>query len=1169
MERFLHTKRIHGGYVAVLLSFFRTKRKDQSPAANNAGDEANHSQNSDTATPQPEASSPVDALGTPLPDPSDTVDASASPVEIEESTQMQDNDLWREAFERISKEEKEQISEDLGQSGNENTAKSLIRIEKDQAKFNKESAKDLVRTVKDHEAKFTNEATKIKVGERVIFWRDYAARVVDGLTVLGDIGVQFAPAPSAVVWSALKVLLKAHVSEYESLVAILGCAAKALPLVKCGAVYEAVYLRDISDNSDESTANLREALVDLYAKILQLLARVKRDLKANGVELFLRALVHPGATEESIQKLDEAGKQLGLSVQACEAVQRKRENAKFQGLLESLDKPLRHIDEGVKIMLDKMSENDRTKMLDKFSNLSFGSQHERRTRYRIERTGKWLLNHQEFTEWEESSSSSILWLTGEMGVGKSILTSNVVDRYWVQNTNQSTPTAEGFAFFYYSKNDQEMKGDPIEHILGSFLRQLAIAPYDSKEIYRDLVELHRGMEEKKMTFDAVNYKQVMSRIVNHLPRTRIILDGLDEFENPPDICDIIEFLVQLVEKSERPVKVLISSRENSSITKTLLEANQNLTKIIFSHENRSDIVKFVDQTMEKIGFNWDQELKKEVKKKLCDKAHGMFRWAYLQIEQLATVDSPEEVRNQLGNLPEGLEEAYQRLYESKKGWDRKRLQRAVKWVKYAREPLSTKRLLSAIQISQGKGHGKLCLCIDERINEESLQNICRHFIVKDPSEGTWEFPHASVEEYFRGEKHKSWFSDDAQAEFAKLPLLLLTESFRVHPLPESDQDDGGAEAQSEGPLLCLRTYMTNHWVSHIKAFQGEVNESTAISRLLEEFMIAEGDRSRSGLGYKTWTRCPPIAIRWRYGIYILQDDIYLTENPAFGIVALGLHSIAKEWGDACLRQNLVQVNRAQRDLLSVAARHGHFELCSKLIEMGSDVNLILPSGSSALVEAVVRCQTACVEKLLHHGANPNIKTRVRPLCEAASTSGGLEILRLLLDHGADPDATCSRCAFKCALEAAAYRNNLDAARTLVEAGATVDSLCEEYGTPLAAAAYAGSQEVTKLLISHHADVNIYLETAGYRGVLAAAFCGWGGVRMIRYLIEEAGADTRRIISDLSGYSDWRVDYFDKWEEIGRYLYSHEYVTRGELLSLDEERRSRGLKTFFRSGFHTF
>ncbi|KAI1828523.1 hypothetical protein F4861DRAFT_544755 [Xylaria intraflava] len=1140
MVRSVHTERVSSGCRAVLSSWFKTKSGPRSPVTNGPSDGINHLQNSDIEMARSEMSLIVtDALGAISPNPSDTLDTPTPPVENEELSQKQENDLWRRALEKIDEGAKKQISGEFDQSGDENPVTSLIRI------------------VQDQEARFTEKSAKIKVGEREIIWRDYAARVTDGLTVLGDVAIHFAPGPSSIIWSALKVLLKAHVSECESLVAMLGCATRILPLVRCGAIYEKVYLKDISDESEESAANLREAIINIYAKVFQVLARAKHYLNQNSAVRFLHALLNLDESEELLQALDKAEMQLASAVQACQSVQTQNYSANAQKLLQSLDKPLRHIDERVKIILERVSADDRFKLLDTFSKVAFGDQHIRRTKSRTEGTGTWLLKHQKFRDWEISSSSSILWLTGTIGAGKSVLASNVVDRYWVEDTSRCEPIDEGFAFFYYSKNDQELKGDPIAHILGSFLRQLATVPHYPAEVYTGLIILRHRMEERKITFDAKHCKEILSHLVDLLPRTFIILDGLDEFENSSDIREIIRFFVELVKKSERPVKIFISSRGEPSIREELLRAKGNLTQITILDKSQPDIKEFVQKRTREIGRWWSPELKQKVETTLCDLADGMFRWVYLQIEHLANINSPEAVLERLKKLPRGLKEAYDELYNANDGWDQVCLQRAVKWVMYARKPFSTEELISAVRLGHNGDSGEPRLEIASRLNEPALEKICRHLIVKDP-QGHWKFPHASVEEYFRGEQHKSWISDDVQIELAKLSLLLLIKTFQDWILPESNYEAEALiyvarAADKKDRMTYILDYVIQHWVSHIGAIQGEVDE--CISQLLKRFMIAQDGQYHSGSAYMAWARYVDLMnkdpeINGWAGPHLLSH-IEPIENPAFGIAALNLHIAAKQWGEDCLRLNVMDDNDVGYDLLTVAAQYAHPELCVKLIELGSDVNRILPSGSSALLKSIENHRLACARILLEHGADPNLGTDTHALCEATADSCLIDMFELLLSYNANPNAMCPDCHYGCALEATANGDNEEIAEFLIEAGAIVDLRTgSRFGSPLAAAAFMGAQKVVELLIRRGADVHAHLETGEYGGVLTAAFCGWTGAKnVVVYLIEKAGADPRRIMSDLAERSPWMGLDKKKRQDIAIYLISHGHLTLDDLRSL--------------------
>jgi hypothetical protein len=100
-----------------------------------------------------------------------------------------------------------------------------------------------------------------------------------------------------------------------------------------------------------------------------------------------------------------------------------------------------------------------------------------------------------------------------------------------------------------------------------------------------------------------------------------------------------------------------------------------------------------------------------------------------------------------------------------------------------------------------------------------------------------------------------------------------------------------------------------------------------------------------------------------------------------------------------------------------------------------------------LVAAVVKGNGAAVVRLLAAGADPNASLPERSpsgeaahstaLC-AAAAHGRLEVVRLLLDGGADP--SCAGSAGGTPLMVAAGRGRLEVLRLLLERGATVDAV---------------------------------------------------------------------------------------------------------------------------------
>lgn len=121
---------------------------------------------------------------------------------------------------------------------------------------------------------------------------------------------------------------------------------------------------------------------------------------------------------------------------------------------------------------------------------------------------------------------------------------------------------------------------------------------------------------------------------------------------------------------------------------------------------------------------------------------------------------------------------------------------------------------------------------------------------------------------------------------------------------------------------------------------------------------------------------------------------------------------------------------------------------------------------------------------------------VSPLMVAASRDG-VEIVDLLLGHGAKVNAHCKIDSYTALLFAARF-GRLGAAKRLIEAGADVNQSGDSGATPLFRAAEAGHIEVAKLLLEHAAKVDL-AQITGETPLLVA--CANGDAAMVKLLLE--------------------------------------------------------------------
>jgi uncharacterized protein len=157
-----------------------------------------------------------------------------------------------------------------------------------------------------------------------------------------------------------------------------------------------------------------------------------------------------------------------------------------------------------------------------------------------------------------------------------------------------------------------------------------------------------------------------------------------------------------------------------------------------------------------------------------------------------------------------------------------------------------------------------------------------------------------------------------------------------------------------------------------------------------------------------------------------------------------------------------------------------------------------------LTAAARKGDLAAVLTFLAQGADPSVKESRGgdTLLHLAAESGNPDLVRWLIEHGADPNTTNN--AGATALDLAAGKRDLEVVRCLVEHGA---ELYEPEGsfTLLHGAALSGNAELVHWLLERGFDPNAKIATVNQTPIITAA-CG-GNSDPARRLLEY-GADPK-------------------------------------------------------------
>lgn len=197
-------------------------------------------------------------------------------------------------------------------------------------------------------------------------------------------------------------------------------------------IVEKLYLQ----RSSEEATELKDCLVDLYFLALRFLIRAQKFYSNNTVERTFKSMFDFRDRFQGC--LDKIEKQQLLVKKYADLVDtRQRQNLeeglekltleeeansdRLQQILEDLQQPISRMEGQLEYIHDSLNNAHRQEILRWLSSIPYLQHHVQSKMEILEGTGSWFLNDGRLVQWRSSSLSSILWLRGIAGSGKSKL----------------------------------------------------------------------------------------------------------------------------------------------------------------------------------------------------------------------------------------------------------------------------------------------------------------------------------------------------------------------------------------------------------------------------------------------------------------------------------------------------------------------------------------------------------------------------------------------------------------------------------------------------------------------------------------------------------------------------------------------------------------------------
>ena len=426
---------------------------------------------------------------------------------------------------------------------------------------------------------------------------------------------------------------------------------------------------------------------------------------------------------------------------------------------------------------------------------------------------------------------------------------------------------------------------------------------------------------------------------------------------------------------------------------------------------------------------------------------------------------PPNLRQFLDELPETLDETYERILRGINKAQKDNARRLLQCLTVAVRPLRVEELAEILafdfQATDERGIPKLKEDWRWDDQEEAVLSTCSSLIaiVRSGDSRVVQFSHFSVKEYLTSPRlarlhgNVSRFHIDLNAAHTILAQACLGTLLRLDVTAENWSTNG----------FPLAKYAAQHWVDHAQFEQ--------VSSRVQDGMVDLFDFSKPH--FAAWIRVYDRDERWSGFSRVNHHG----GSPLYYAALCGLYDLTEH----LIMKYPDQVNaRGGRILapLPAALYKRHFRVANLLRKHGADVNVPGDTEWTPLHMVTLSKNVDIVRWLLDHGADANVRSASgRTPLHMAAYIRLLEVIEVLLEHGADPNSQSSSkgTSLHEAIDGSGAGSSLgkvvDVVRQLLDHGADTNIPDRSHSTPLHRASSLGQLEVVRLLLSYGAKVN--------------------------------------------------------------------------------------------------
>ncbi|KAH6889829.1 hypothetical protein B0T10DRAFT_486893 [Thelonectria olida] len=467
-------------------------------------------------------------------------------------------------------------------------------------------------------------------------------------------------------------------------------------------------------------------------------------------------------------------------------------NARFEGILESLDFHNKVLEEELKFLLlgkiyDKQECHARVlheteeliKKLEKSSEKhskdaflasalkwlcpppNFREHLEQAQMARYDDTAEWIFDNPTFISWRQdlipfTAPTRYLWVTGNPGSGKTVLAGSILDELQRESEDEAFSNPVFYYFFNQTSGTRNESTDAYRSIATQILQKFS---HDQK--IQDMFTFSMSYYPVQTKATGNELLALIRKALCHLSDATIVLDGIDE-------CDSVDKLCKETFSWCRDgnVKLLVLSRPNVAPLRRHVktEAQIMLPRMHLDEDITTYLTPMV-LDMKEDGLLSSDLREDDIVERLVSRAEGMFLWARLMITYLHSpaLTRTERTETIMVTTPDGIGEVYQRIHSQVLSLDRPSRElacNALTWTMYCPRQLGCSEMRHAIKPGDYAASSEAS---NSQFHDALILSCCG-LLEKSYKGGVYQYIHLSARDYL--------LSQTSQGDHALTPLVL-------------------------------------------------------------------------------------------------------------------------------------------------------------------------------------------------------------------------------------------------------------------------------------------------------------------------------------------------------------------------------------------------------------